>query len=281
MMRRFIQLLLLTLATGLLLAGWSVLIEPGRLVVRHAPFPTERWPQTHPPLRIAVLSDLHVGAPHIDLAKLREIVATTNAERPDVILLLGDYVIQGVLGGRYVPPESIAEALAGLRAPLGTVAVLGNHDWWDDGTKIAETLSDIGIRVLENDAARLDLGAGHGLWIAGLADDTTRRPDIPRALARVEDDSPVLMLSHDPAPFGAMTDRPLLTLSGHTHGGQVYLPWVGALLSPGRASRRWAYGHIVENGRHLLVTGGIGTSILPIRFNMPPEILVLDVARPR
>ena len=237
-----------------------MLIEPGRLVVRHVPFQTERWPETHPPLRVAVLSDLHVGAPHVGLEKLREIVATTNAERPDLVVLLGDYVIQDVLG---------------------------NHDWWNDGPKIAETMSDIGIRVLENDAVRLDLGNaggdeggnGRGLWVGGLADDTTRRPDIPRTLARIDDGAPVLMISHDPAPFAALPDRPFLTLAGHTHGGQVYLPWVGALVVPGRAPRRWAYGHIVENGRHLMVTGGIGTSTLPIRFNMPPEILVLEIGR--
>ncbi|MBP2315221.1 metallophosphoesterase [Azospirillum soli] len=279
MMRRIVQLLLLAFAAGLLLAGWSVLIEPGRLVVRHVLFQTEQWPETHPPLRVAVLSDLHVGAPHVGLEKLREIVATTNAERPDLVLLLGDYVIQDVLGGRYVPPEAIVDVLTGLKAPLGIVAVLGNHDWWDDGPKIAEMMSDIGIRVLENDAVRLDLGNGRGLWIGGLADDTTRRPDIPRTLARIDDGEPVLMLSHDPAPFAAMPERPLLTLAGHTHGGQVYLPWIGALIVPGRAPRRWAYGHIVENGRHLMVTGGIGTSTLPIRFNMPPEILVLEIGR--
>lgn len=287
MIRRIVRLLLLACVSGLLLAGWSVLIEPGRLVVRHVPFQTERWPETHPPLRVAVLSDLHVGAPHVGLEKLREIVATTNAERPDLVVLLGDYVIQDVLGGRYVPPDAIVDALAGLKAPLGVVAVLGNHDWWDDGPKIAEIMSDIGIRVLENDAVRLDLGNaggdeggnGRGLWVGGLADDTTRRPDIPRTLARIDDGAPVLMISHDPAPFAAMPDRPFLTLAGHTHGGQIYLPWVGALVVPGRAPRSWAYGHIVENGRHLMVTGGIGTSTLPIRFNMPPEILVLEIGR--
>ena len=277
-MRRFVQVLALLAVAGLLLAGWSVLIEPGRLVVRQVAFATDQWPGTHPPLRIAVLSDLHVGAPHVGIDKLRNIVATANAERPDLVLLLGDYVIQGVLGGHHVPPEPIAEALAGLRAPLGIVAILGNHDWWEDGERITTALTKAGIRVLENDAVRLELGSGKGLWIAGLADDTTRRPDIHRTLARTDANSPVLMLSHDPAPFAEMPDRPLLTLSGHTHGGQVHLPLFGALLSPGRAPRRWAYGHIVENGRHLLVTGGIGTSILPIRFNMPPEIIVLTIS---
>jgi len=260
-------------------AVWAVLIEPGLVKLREVRIATERWPTGRAPLRIAVLGDLHVGAPHIDLAKLDEVVAQVNAGRPDLVVLLGDYVIHGVPFGRFVEPAATAGSLAALESRYGTFAVLGNHDWWHDGPGIRRAFESHGIVVLDNEAQALNLPDGP-LWLAGLADDTTRQPDAPGTLAVVPRDEPVIVLAHDPVVFFDVPARAVVTLAGHMHGGQVYLPWIGALVTPGRAPRRFAYGHIREADKDLYVTAGLGTSILPLRFNMPPEIVFLTLTTP-
>ena len=267
------------LATGVALplagAGWSTLVEPDMLLLRRRPFAFPRWPAAHGTLTVMFITDLHVGCPYVGLDKTAEIVARANAEQPDLVLLGGDFVIQGVKGGRPVPPEEIAPVLGELRAPRGVYSVLGNHDWWLDGRRVRRALERAGIRALENEAVPVE--GGPPLWLAGLADQTTRRPDVPGTLAQVRDDAPVLALAHDPATFAAMSDRPVLTLCGHTHGGQVCLPLLGPITNASQAPHRWTYGHAVEDGKHLFVSAGVGTSILPIRFNAPPEIVLVEI----
>jgi predicted MPP superfamily phosphohydrolase len=264
---------------GAALLGWAVIVEPGRLVVRETRVRSARWPAGRPPLRIAVLTDLHVGSFRNGLGRLDEVVARTNAQHPDLVVILGDLVVHDVLLGRFVPPEATATRLAGLRAPLGVMAVLGNHDWWYDGVRVRAVLEKAGIRVLENDA----VPAGDGprrLWIAGVGDLWTRPVDIPKALAGVPPEDPVLLLTHNPDVFPSVPERIVLTLAGHTHGGQVALPIVGRPVVPSRYGQRYAYGLVVEGGRALFVSPGIGTSILPVRFRVPPEISVVTLSAP-
>ena len=258
-------------------AAWGFLIEPGLLRLTELRIETERWPQRRAPLRVAALGDLQIGAPHMTLEKLDEIVERTNRQDPDLVVLLGDYVIQGVLFGSAVAPEDIATRLARLSPRHGVYAVLGNHDWRHDGLAIRRAFEDVGIVVLDNQARALDLPEGR-LWIAGLADATTRTPDVAGTLAPVPEHEPIIVLAHDPVVFFEVPPRVVATFAGHMHGGQVYLPYFGALVTPGRAPRRWAYGHIREDGKDLFVTAGLGTSILPVRFNMPPEIALLTLA---
>lgn len=255
---------------------WATVIEPDMLEVRQVDVTSDMWPATMPSLKIAVIADLHTGAPHIDLAKLDEVVTAANELQPDLVLLLGDYVIQSVLFGSFVSPEVVAQRLSGLRAKFGIYAVLGNHDWWLDGPRVARALQSSGITVLENEAVSI-AGPGGRIWIAGIADDSTRMPEVVRTVAPLPVGDPILMITHDPAVFEDVTDRVALTLAGHTHGGQVYLPGIGALIVPGRAPRRHAYGLIREKGRTMFVTGGVGSSIIPVRFNMPPEIVSLTI----
>jgi predicted MPP superfamily phosphohydrolase len=245
--------------------------------VRETQVRSARWPR--PPLRIAVLTDLHVGSFRNGLDRLDEVVARTNAERPDLVVILGDLVIHEVLLGRFVPPETTAAHLAGLHAPHGVVAVLGNHDWWLDGPRVRGDLERAGIRVLENEATPIDDGARR-FWVAGLADLWTRPASIPRALARVPADEPVLLLTHNPDVFPDVPPRVALTLAGHTHGGQVALPILGRPVVPSRYGQRYAYGLVVEGGRALFVSPGIGTSLLPVRFRVPPEISMVTLAAP-
>lgn len=266
----------IALFVGSLAGVWGFLIEPGLLKVREVEIASERWPRDWAPLKIALLADLHVGAPFAGLEKLREVVSRVNGLQPDLVLLAGDYVIHGVLFGSFVPPEAIAKELRRLEARLGVVSVLANHDWWYGGDLIRQDLEAQGITVLENEARSFRHPRGQ-FWVAGLADDTTRQPDPIGTLRRVPAEEPVIVLVHDPVTFLDVPHRAVVTLAAHTHGGQVYLPWFGAPIVPGRGPRRFAYGHIREDDKDMYVTSGIGTSILPVRFNMPPEIALLTI----
>lgn len=275
--KKLAAVLLFLIVSSLLLALWAFVLEPNSLTVKHESLALERWPAGLSGLKIALIGDFHTGAPFIDEAKLRRIVAETNAQQPDLILLAGDFVVGSEWGAHYVPPQTIADNLQGLRARLGVYAVLGNHDWWKDGPGVREALEKRGIRVLENEAARLE-DRGQAFWLVGLGDYWTSRPDYRKALAQVTDDAPALALTHNPDLFPEEPDRFALTLAAHTHGGQVALPFIGRRVVPSRYRQRYAIGHIVENGRHLYVTPGIGTSVFPVRFRVPPEITVLTLA---
>ena len=265
-------------------------------VQRYAPKP-RNWPDDLP-LRIAAIADIHIGEPYMPLSRVDEIVAATNALAPDLIVLLGDYVAGHRFTTRTVGIAELAPRLAGLKAPLGVYAILGNHDWWDDSAAqragrgpiiAARALRHAGIPVLENEAERLTKD-GRPFWLLGLGDQFAllqpgrRRhrgiDDLPGTLAKITDDAPVILLAHEPDIFPDVPDRVALTFSGHTHGGQVRLFGYSPLV-PSRYGNRYAYGHVIENERHLIVSGGLGTSILPVRFGVPPEIVVVDLGAHR
>ena len=131
-----VVLLVLVALLGLLLSGWAFYLEPSSLGVRRYVIQVPEWSAANPAIRIALLGDFHVGSPFNDLVKLREIVGVTNRQRPDLVLLAGDYVIQGVLGGTLIDPGKIASVLGGLQSPAGVYAVLGNHDYWLDAEAV-------------------------------------------------------------------------------------------------------------------------------------------------
>jgi hypothetical protein len=225
---------------------------------------------------VAVLADLHVGSPHIGLEQLTEIVALTRAASPDLVLLVGDYV-RGVIGGRFVPPEKTAAVLGTLvDKHMRVHAVLGNHDWWFDGARVAEALENVGISLLEDTSTRIDVN-GCQFWLAGVSDYWEGAHDIDAALREVPPGAPTLLFTHNPDIFPDVPQRVTLTIAGHTHGGQVYIPGVGRPIVPSEFGARYAIGRVVEEGRQLFVSSGIGTSILPVRFLVPPEVSVLEL----
>ncbi len=270
-LRRRIGYAVLALVIGLPL--WAFVIEPNRLVVREVALSLPAWPPALDGVRVALISDVHAGAPFIDDDKLADVVKETNAAKPDLVLLLGDYVVGNEPGARFVEPEPIARALGGLRARLGVYAVMGNHDWWYDGARVTGAFTAAGIRVLENETLELRDG-GASIWLAGLADELTRPQDLAGTVAKAGA-GPTLAFTHNPDVFPDVPAAVALTVAGHTHGGQVVLPFVGRLVVPSRYGQRYAIGHVVENGRHLFVTPGVGTSVFPVRFGVPPEITVL------
>ena len=195
--------------------------------------------------------------------------------------------------------SEVIPALTALKAPLGRYAILGNHEWWDDpraqkarrGPTIAHrAFAATDIPLLENDAVRL-VKDGRPFWLLGLGDQLAfhiarRRQegvdDLPGTLAKVTDDAPAILLAHEPDIFPKVPRRVSLTLSGHTHGGQVRLfGWSPVV--PSQYGNRYAYGHVVEGGRHLIVSGGLGTvsaGLAPVRFGVPPEIVLVTLGAP-
>jgi predicted MPP superfamily phosphohydrolase len=256
--------------------GILILWEPGRLVVREVSLELPGWGNQRP-LRAVVLADLHVGSPRNGTENLRRVVVRTNELEPEIILIAGDFVIDNVFAGQFVSPEDIAGELANLAAPLGVFAVLGNHDRWLSADRVTKALETAGITVVENRAALVQAGARR-LWIAGVSDFWTGHPDLEGALADVLDDAPVLMLTHNPDIFPDVPDRVSLTVAGHTHGGQVIIPFVGRAITPSRFGEKYAVGHLAEAGRHIFVSSGIGTSRLGVRFRVPPEIAVVELS---
>lgn len=258
------------------LAAWTSWFEPSRLVVVEQ---TVSLPLALPGVvRVAVLSDLHVGSPFNGLSNLRRVVALTNGTQPDVVCILGDLVIQGVRGGRFVDPESIAGELQLLRPRLGVFAVLGNHDDWFDHDRVARALTQHGISVIEETAVRLSTPAGP-LWLAGISDLWMGTHDITKALSGVSDEAPVILMTHNPDVFPQVPSRVALTLAGHTHGGQVRLPFIGSPIVPSQFGERFAAGLVEEGDRQMFVSTGIGTSIIPVRFGVPPSIALLTLRR--
>jgi len=227
-------------------------------------------------MRIAVLADLHVGSPFNSLDNLARIVELTLTAQPDLILLAGDYVIQEVLGGAKVAPEEIAKGLRRLTAPLGVFAVLGNHDWWEDGPRIERALESVGISVLE-DSSRLIKRNSCEFQLAGLSDYWEGPRHYRAALENIPLRIATIAFTHNPDTFPEIPKPVDLMIAAHTHGGQVYLPGLGRLIVPSKYGQRYAIGHIVENGRHLFVSPGLGTSILPVRFLVPPEVSLLTI----
>lgn len=266
---------------ALAVAVYGFVIEPGRLVKRDYALALRGWPAACDGLRIDVVSDTHTGSPNNGIDKLDRWVRELGESDAPVVLMAGDYVILSVLAGTYVPPEVIARHLKPLTARKPVYAVLGNHDWWKDGNRVARAFSAAGVRMIDNRAVPVDV-AGCRFWLAGLGDLLEGKPDVRGTFARIPADAPVVALTHEPALWPKLPASATLTVAGHTHGGQIN-PF--GLFTPPRFranshALRDAYN---EGGHTLFVTPGIGTSILPMRLGVPPEIsrltLRADAAR--
>jgi predicted MPP superfamily phosphohydrolase len=249
-----------------------------------------------PRLRIAVLSDFHANRPFMGPRRLTRLVEQAHALTPDLILLLGDYAGH-VIGGRSLSPEEVAGPLSTLRAPQGVVAVFGNHDWRNDPTpRPGDPLPTIwhkafaaaGIPVLSNDVMMKDAN-GVPFQIAGLESQRAfklRRPrrirgedDLPKVMRALDPSNFTLLMAHEPDVFPDLDDSIDLTISGHTHGGQI-VPFGRPLIVPSRYGTRYAYGACTEGRKQLIVSGGLGNTTLPFRIGRPPEIVVIDLIPP-
>lgn len=248
-----------------------------------------RW--QGPEMSIAVLADLHVSAPWTSLADIRQIVTGVNLARPDLIILAGDYLVDAAIPGRRANAIEIVAVLEGLEAPLGVAAILGNHDWQDcplakqfsfERNSIIEAVEPTAIRLLRNNNLTMEhLGQRFGLvgfdsqlprpkdWKNGF-----HRPDI--AFEGLKPGHPTILLAHEPDYFVLGDTRADLQISGHTHGGQLNLfGW--RPMTPSQFGGRYAYGHIRDGDRQMIVSGGIGFSGLPMRIGQPPEVTFIKI----
>jgi uncharacterized protein len=266
------------------IAAYAGAIEPQGLVVTRYALTPPGWPAAQK-LSITVIADLHAGGPDMFLPHIRQVVETANGLQSDLVVLLGDFIATYRFHTTRVADPLWAAELARLNAPLGIWAILGNHDWWHDIKGVRSALAGVRIPLLENDTVLLG-EPGRQFWLAGLGDQLAHPlghgrfrgvDDLPGTLAKITSDDPVVLLVHEPDIFPRIPSRVALTLAGHTHGGQIRLPLVWPLFVPSRYGARYAYGHVVENDRHLVVSGGLGTSIIPARLGVPPEIVHIQL----
>lgn len=268
-MKRFL-LLLAAIAIGILALGYHTATRDP--VVRRLTVHLRDWPAGAPPMRVVLLSDLHVAGPDTPPSRLARVVAQVNALRPDLVLIAGDIEQERRISTQVYSGAEASAPLAGLRARLGVVAVLGNHDYSNAGTTdLPPRLAANGVTVLRNQAVRR--GA---LTIAG-ADDLYhgkfRLGRMTRAAAALP--GPVVVLSHTPDVAPSLPPSFPLVLAGHTHCGQIALPLIGPPKTASRYGRRFTCGLIREPGRDVLVTAGIGTSGVPLRIGAVPDLWLL------
>ncbi len=265
--------------------GYAYFVEPTKLVVNSQELRIVGLDRAFDGLKIVTIGDVHGGSNDVTPAKLRQIVELTNIQEPDLVVLLGDYVSERAGRGRLLrmPIEQIADGLAGIRSKYGVFVVLGNHDGFYGDEKVAAEFTRVGYRVLQHEVAPLEIN-GKRLRILGLKDHLhmqdawTKTSRQLRAILAGSGEGQIIVLEHSPdvAPMitGDLSISPdlKLILAAHTHGGQVWLPLLGTPIVPSSYGQRYAYGHVRENGVDMFVDSGIGTSILPIRFMMPPQI---------
>lgn len=246
---RVIRLLSLVVAAGLMLLGWMYWSATADPMVREAEIGLADWPSGAAPVRAVLISDIHVAGPDMPPSRLARIVERINALRPDIVLIAGDFVSDKRPSTRRCEFGEAVAPLAGLSAPLGTFAVLGNHDHWRDLGEAHRALAAANVRVLDNQAVQ----AGP-LVLGGLDDDFTGRADPAATIAAMRAlRGARVLLSHSPDPFPDLPGDIGLMLAGHTHCGQIRLPWYGAI---GSVSRHGALRMRADPGRRPHVDRG-------------------------
>jgi predicted MPP superfamily phosphohydrolase len=279
----------LALAIGLL--GYSYFVEPNRLVVNEHQLALPTLDPAFDGLRIAAISDIHGGSNGSSPENISRMVERVNALDADIVVILGDYVAHGAAWpSEPLEVEQVAELIRPLRSRYGVFAVLGNHDGFYGIGRVAGALENVGINVLQNEIAAIEHN-GKTLRLLGLKDHMqlnswyTYDQDMKKLFAADGRRSDIIVLQHSPDIFFVINhyENPgedfRLMIAGHSHGGQIWLPVLGPPMVPSSFGQKYAAGHIKEHGKDMFVTTGLGTSILPFRFMVPPEIAVLTLKR--
>ena len=266
LMKKRILTILFIISILFMLPIWAFFIEPNLLFVKHYRIKNENLAG----IRIVFAADFHLRS-HQEY-RLKQTIKKINAQKPDILLLGGDFIDGISLKKSFSLPQT-ALYLSKINAPYGVYSVVGNHEYWSGDIDLKKILLKHGITVLSNENTPINI-KGKKLYIAGIEDSFSSEPDIDKALKNSGQN--VIVLTHSPDIFPKVPDSVILTLAGHTHGGQIRIPFYGALFIPSEFGKRYAEGLIVEGSKKMIVTRGIGTSTIHIRFNCPPEIVVID-----
>jgi uncharacterized protein len=290
-MRRFFRICLALLLIIAALTGWGYFNATRDPIVRTASLTVANWPTDALPVKVLLISDTHVAGPDMPPERLRRILKSLMAQKPDLILLAGDYISEKRVATRLYSPKELAAPFAELRAPLGVFAVMGNHDHWADVNAIAHELQQNGVTVLDNNAAR----AGP-LVIGGIDDEFTQHDNMAATFAAMDvieearvrglhdgpEPLPRILLTHGPDVVPDLPSPVAAVFTGHTHCGQIVLPVLGAISQVSRYGDRFACGAIQDagpkgKGQHVYVSAGLGTSIVPIRFGAHPDVWLVTL----
>lgn len=256
---------------------WVFALEQTMLVTTRQDIYIKNLPDKFDNYKIVFITDLHAGSPFTKESKIKRVVNLANKQNGDLILIGGDYEVTGMILSEFVPMEKIAPLLKNLNSKNGTYSVLGNHDYFNGKTEIENQLRKNHIKVLENKTINIGTKT-EPFYLAGLGDydfgnaDWTVTNNIPK-------DKPAIVLVHEPDFFPFIPDNIALTVSGHTHGGQIRIPFYGAIKTPSVYGNKYAKGLIKEGNKQLYISSGVGTSILPVRLFNPPEITVLTLKK--
>lgn len=277
-------------AVSVVSPGYATLVEPWGIKVREYVIPIDGLPALFDGLRVVQVSDTHLG-PRIPESFIVQAYAQAVELRPDLILLTGDHVHDGTKENQRA--AELCEPL--VRAcPMGVLGVLGNHDWWGDGAQLSSMLSGVGVRMIDNDRVWLDGTTGNlidrdpgdeGLVFVGIGDLTDGVVDVDRAFRGVRKETARVVLAHNPdtAEIHALklegAPRVDLMVSGHTHGGQVKIPFLGTPIVPSWYGQKYAGGLVDGPVFRVLISRGVGMSMLPVRVGVPPEISVITLVR--
>ena len=267
-MKKWIILIITVLACIV----WAI-IEPNLLVAKNIDLYIPNWSRSLDNTKIAVISDLHIGSRSVGLKKVEKIVYKTNAQKPDIVLFLGDFDAL-LINANKITSEDIAERFKLLDAPYGVISVLGNHDFEPTGI-VKNILSKSNIKLLEDESVKISIN-NNDIYFVGLKDLWFAHPNTKAAVNQVKTKDPIIVLSHNPDTFDDIPSNVSLILGGHTHGGEIKLPFLGAPFVPSNYGQRFVKGHVVEDNKHIYITSGIGT-LSRLRFGNIPEIVILNL----
>lgn len=260
------------------LAVDTALLEPNRPRIVRQEIALRRWPARLEGFTIALLSDFHYD-PYFSVHPLRSAIGMVNSLHPDLIALTGDFVSVPVFGdsaSAASAADPCAQLLRQMRAPHGLWAVMGNHDAFTDSDRVTSSLQAEGIHVLSNQSVPIERD-GARFWLGGVDDVLGGTADLNATLHNLSADEAVVLLAHEPDYADHVARHPVdLQLSGHSHGGQVRVPFIPPLFLP-ELARKYVWGLYQIGGLALYTNPGLGTVRVPVRLNCPPEITLLTL----
>lgn len=275
MIRFFIKFISVMSFIAVLCLAYGFFIEPKRLVIKQYDVPLTA--PLERPLKIGIISDIHIAGQHMPPSRVENIVSRLNDFDLDMVLIAGDFI------NGHMPRTETSDAfdakidegikaLKQLKTPYGSLAVIGNHDVWYDPAYVEKSLEAAHVSVLTNEAINIT----PAICIVGLADNLTQTED-PNSFAQCAPKSFIIALMHSPDSFKYLRSDVGLAIAGHTHGGQINIPFFGRLSTITQLGPNYKQGMKTFNGIAVYISAGLGTSVLPARFRAPPEITLLTL----